>query len=247
MGFAVQTHRMTYISSYADCVEHTRRTVPWRGTEEYPLCGRSKRHMYLHQWADGSWACRLYRTDVVVYHPDGEVTVEPWASQSTIEFARRVLPNGMVPDFLSRLGHLLRCGGRVYNLPDGGARFRDIGGGAPFFQWRPVTPTLPITLVNLDRKAAREVCRAHKLHEFLNWQRAALTLKPRQRYDHTVYASQIPRLLADPARWVELRTTGASTIRKALYRAADCFTTTHAPWLEASEYAGALARDRRYN
>jgi hypothetical protein len=71
-----------------------------RSYEGFPLGVQgSKAVRWVRERRDGFIAFKLYRTDVVAYHPDGRVKIQPYASTTTSSsFARALTPRGVYLD-----------------------------------------------------------------------------------------------------------------------------------------------------
>lgn len=97
---------MPSLGSYKRALDHYNSITPLRGRTEdvRPLCntttGRRKVHLrILPTTYDGlpAMACRLYKTDVVIYVSDGRVVIDnDYPSSSTNMFASALTPHGIV-------------------------------------------------------------------------------------------------------------------------------------------------------
>lgn len=146
--------------------------------KEAPL-GHPRRNVTgIRLLSDESIACRLYATDVVVWHPDNSVTVESFPTKTTAAFARAVLPHGLVLGGESQLmsffpgaaqwadwrerwaaEHVCHADG-TYRLVD------DV--------WLPDETTLyPLTLRTIDRTITRRLSKEYPFAEFKTWLFAA--------------------------------------------------------------------------
>ena len=98
----VRCDSMHTLSSFADAKYEWETTKPWRGdtSGEKLLDGRAKHHMTIRIGNEGEVRCKLYRTDVVTYHADGVIELEPYNTGSTNEFANTLLPSGVRVDFV---------------------------------------------------------------------------------------------------------------------------------------------------
>lgn len=83
------------IGSYAAALSRWESVTPIRGSNLRPLGNRRKQHQEIIKRADNSIACKLYRTDVVTFHPDESVEVRTYNSRSTATFADALLPSGL--------------------------------------------------------------------------------------------------------------------------------------------------------
>src|SRR4051794_21814920 len=103
-------YNLPTLSSYRTAEEYWAKVKPWRGEGPdalRPLGSNRSRNFSIHKQPDGAIACILYRTDVVTYYPDGSIRLIPYATKTTNEFAREVLPGGISPSFAHQLGCLV--------------------------------------------------------------------------------------------------------------------------------------------
>jgi hypothetical protein len=73
-----------------------------------PLEKRSKQHMRVVKIDDDTYACRLYYTDVAVYHRNGlvKITLNGWNTMSTRNFLYHVLPYGFRINYHNQRVHV---------------------------------------------------------------------------------------------------------------------------------------------
>lgn len=80
---------------YAEAVAHEAAIKPIRNRrpETKPIGDRRNQHKTIRKNPDGSIACRLYRTDVVTFHPDGRIEVcwGGYVTQTTSSFIASIL------------------------------------------------------------------------------------------------------------------------------------------------------------
>ena len=153
------------LTSYASALAHFAQVKPIRGSYVRPLGKRSHHHTkQIHQRSDGSIACRLWSTDVVIWHPDNSLSLTPYGSNSTDSFAGCVLGWGSgFPQAMFAQGDYVRCGDCVYRLSQE-TRFEQTENS-----WAPVTDTAPIKHYTINRKRAREALTKHKYPDFRDW------------------------------------------------------------------------------
>jgi hypothetical protein len=154
------------------------------GTTMSPRCigkgTRFKPHMTMRPLKDGSLACRLYSDDVVIYRPDGRISIDvSYGTQSTTIFASALLPSTIRAD--SRGGYIKLNGYywhdderrgqvRIYNgqelsiEKDENGHWRPIGASEPFHKWM------------VDRSRAKEICAKHRFADFRKWLQMYLTM-----------------------------------------------------------------------
>ena len=143
---------------------------------ERPLDQNRMQHKRIVRRDDGSYACILYRTALVTYHPDGGVTVRTHDSNSSSAFFWCVAPHGL---------SYHRQSGRVYveaATPEGPKyfleaaqplRFKPAGAAHPD-QWLPDFVPEPRTREVFNRRRAAHVRR--ELKPFMQWAHATQRL-----------------------------------------------------------------------
>jgi hypothetical protein len=82
------------VDSFATAEARWNSVKPIRGSDIRPLGNRKKKHFQIIKRDDDTYACRLYRTDCVVYHRDGRIEVNTggWDTPSTASFIGYCLP-----------------------------------------------------------------------------------------------------------------------------------------------------------
>lgn len=105
MSWAISTHNMECVNSYAAAVRIWDAAKPWKGEHSSwrQLDGRRMRHKRLVKQSDGGYACTLFRTAMVTYYPD-RVLLDCYPSISTTAFCQCVRPTWAIP--ISHAGHL---------------------------------------------------------------------------------------------------------------------------------------------
>lgn len=91
----ISTDGIPTLNTFAEAQRYFDSIKPWRGSnneESRPLTGRRDKHKMIVRRNNGDIACRLYNTDVVVYHRDGDISIKRYDTHSTVEFANRLLP-----------------------------------------------------------------------------------------------------------------------------------------------------------
>jgi len=174
---------------------------------------RKNNTLKIVRYGDDAIGCRYYDTDVVIYYPDGHIRVIGYASISTNQVMEKVLPDGMSPIMLSRLGTLIACRrgkeeagwcsyrpwkeGEVYDA-DGGYRRNDAG------EWEHENP-YPIRTYSCNRKAINAFRKTLPLEDFFMWADMYLAHKGRiVTYYTGTQASHVLACLQDRERWPEL-------------------------------------------
>lgn len=100
--FCSQVTDMPSLLNYEQALEHYNNTIPIRGSDLRPICeganGRRKKHMQICKRITKQRgvviACRLYDTDLLEFHPNGDIfiTTGEWCSQSSLHFINALLP-----------------------------------------------------------------------------------------------------------------------------------------------------------
>lgn len=203
MSYSVNTDSFPSPRSYADARAHFDSTKPYRDESDQaprPIGVRAHRNKQMRLLDDESVAFRLYRTDCVIYHPDGQVTIEGYSSMSTTAFVNCLGPSNV------RHGQgSWRVGGAVLELwkgyesywlpydrsdplslmqrnPDYGKGTLVINCGSPVRlnycdgRWLPVdvADLHPFEVPTIDRSLALKVSREYHLLEFEAWLRMIL-------------------------------------------------------------------------
>ena len=89
------------LKTYAEAAKWESQITPIRGRTEdkqcKPLGNRRKTYAAVRK-EEGKVVCKLYSTDVLTYHEDGriEITMDGWASQTTMSFIESLLDVRMV-------------------------------------------------------------------------------------------------------------------------------------------------------
>jgi hypothetical protein len=226
--FGIKTDGLPTLRNYAEALAHHDSIEPIRGRYHpaRPLGMRKKDHMTIRKLADGAKepriACRLYNTDVIVYHPDDSITITPWGSRSTDYFLHAVAPFGIVPLFTQHFASLVYTDSlgsdRAIRCPADGVTLRPDGAG-----WRLVTTAPEYPTYNLDRKRWNAAKKAARFDEYVAWCAARASLAgqdyrtmrtmrtmrtTQQLYRAARYADRIDvvaRLREGPAAWEKLQ------------------------------------------
>lgn len=190
MGYYTGVRLPNNVSSYADArrtLEHRAKTSKVRAAEVLVPGGISAGLGHprsdvtrIRMLRDESIACRLYNTDVVVWHPDNRVTVESYPSVTTGDFANALLPQGLWLGGESEMMSFFPTT-TWSNWRERWAAARICNGSGTYVEqdgsWVPEQDTLrPMVLLETDRGQARAVSRAYQLAAFKTWLFAACPL-----------------------------------------------------------------------
>ena len=177
-----------YASAYQALAERAKRSKV-RGADvldptvrrEAPLGHSRSQVTGIRLLGDGSIACRLYRTDVVTWHPDNSVTVATFPTVTTAAFANALLPTGLSLGGASEMMTFFPGCDRASSWSDrwraahvchGAATYRQVDG-----VWLPDTDTVsPMRLTTLNKAVSREVCKQYPFAAFKQWLFAACPL-----------------------------------------------------------------------
>lgn len=215
--FCIDTTGLPAIDDYASALKHWEKIKAWRGYPEQdprPLdASRKAKHKTIHLKANGDIALRLHTTDVVTYHPDGSVTLRPWSSRSTDEFARALIPVGMTTWFNHAQFTLVGANANWYTSPDearwyaipaSGMRFTKSSEG----QWVP-DKIAPVTCFKVNRKRANAALKSAGFDKFKTWYDAYSAMNQIEFDDSTRFAGWVRSfeavaMLADRDKWTDL-------------------------------------------
>lgn len=170
MAFQYDARDLDSLENYEQALAYWKAIVPWRGRSDddpKPIESRSKKHATIRKQRDGSIACQLHSTDVVLYNPDGSIDLQPYPSVSTDAFANAILPHGVRTSF--NAGHIfVLYEGRSRHYQTGYSsthvlRLRRVDGG-----WD-VQNAKPWKVPVIDQKAARGYLKQTRYHEFKQW------------------------------------------------------------------------------
>lgn len=232
MAFCLDPSGVPRLRDCADAEQFYNQMKPWR-TKPYgygmelarPLgnsdSARKKKHLSIRPVDDG-YACRYHNTDVVTYHGDGSLSLDPYASMSTDALVNRLLPDGIHVDYRSGRYRSDKCivwcmsdqsDGYWWQRPQAGyvihreTRFARNAEGL----YEPQGETDQIAVMQLDRKAAAAVRKANPgLTQFGHWIAAAVAMGALK--DKQTQLADIPRRLGewtlerinDSANWTEV-------------------------------------------
>jgi hypothetical protein len=161
------------IHGYSDAFALWRDAKRWRGQDNPRKLNpySSRRVVSVRKDPDDSIAFRLYETDVVTYHPDNSLTIEPYSSMTTTRFARAYSPSWLSTWFGSPLGALVCVEDRYYQTDYQAITFVCTEG-----VWAPRAPR-PFDVPYVDRTAGRAALRAHGYPDFRDWLWAYLPMQ----------------------------------------------------------------------
>ncbi len=234
MSFILDTSGIPRIDSYAKALTKWESTKPFEtpncyDTEARPLdVSRRKRHVTIRKLADGSLACKLHHTDVVVWHPDNSFTLTAYRSMSTDAFASTLTPQNIYPRFNSDPYHLVQLGGWndgvLIELVEPTRFVCEVNTwGVTIATPAPDAKLGKFTNYTVDRKAANAALKKHKFHDFVAWAEACHAFRQTFVRDWGPYSPTplITMLDAGPESWpLLLARIGPhiSAVREAVYK-----------------------------
>lgn len=147
-----------HINDYATALKLWKETKPIRGraVDTRPLGHRRNDHYLINKLPDGAVECILYKTPVVTFYENEDVTIrhDGWNSVSTCNFIGEVLGiHSSIFNYKTMVGF----GGKDYVVPEEGLTIRRNA----TWVYEPVNPT-PVMGHALDRKGANKVRSAYK-------------------------------------------------------------------------------------
>lgn len=165
MSYMYDNNSLKRLDDYDAALKHWASIKPLRGhneTDPKPIEKRNKMHATIRKLNDGSIACRLHRTAVVIYHPDNTITLNSYSSISTNEFASGLLPWDVSVNFIGGYARLGRWGdGHFYKL---GSTIKLTNKDG----WTVDNPQ-PWSVPVVDKVKAREALKTSRYSEFKLW------------------------------------------------------------------------------
>lgn len=127
-GNNFRTDKIPSLNTFEEAKRYYLSVAPTRGWVNTPgsprfLAERTNKNKTIRMTQDRV-ICRLYRTDVVTYHSDNTVEIEPYASTVTNDFAAKLLARwaNVRTQMVSPLGPILWLGQRGYKFPGASLR-----------------------------------------------------------------------------------------------------------------------------
>lgn len=237
--------KLICLRNYSEALKRYEKTDPWRNASDptiRPLESRRKHHVTIRKLNDGSIACRLYRTDVVTYHPDDSITIQPYNSNSTNSFANALLPAPLAVNFTSSAGWLICLGQRddngidLYNCFDGDS-----------IRIRPTETSIwqacegpsafkPFTKYLVNRQRAKALLGEYQWTAFTHFNQAYQAMRSEHGRDNKHYGyiapHQIKDMFKDRAMWPRLSNEFGhilQRLRTQLYKTADPLAPVFVP------------------
>lgn len=245
------------ITSYEQAVAKYDSIVPIRGrsTDTRPLGQRRNDNFTIRKLDNGSVAIRLYQTDIITYHDDGTIDLEPYASKLTDEAVNQVLRGAVWASYTSPVGPVLWIRNSATNntsmgyLVDGCATLgKDLN---------IIAGTKPFTRYSVNRKKANAAC-AKGFDQFKLWvqTQVRLGIDPRQgeRWGTVSLSNMALACLDEPDRYADIA-RGMSTyvtvdshldaIRRQVLTYHDCIEETEVAYVTAYKQLTAIQSSKK--
>ena len=213
---------------------------PIRGRSDQntrPLANRRNDNLTIRQDPNtNDIAVRLYRTDVITYHTDGTITLDPYGSALTNRVVWSILGPHVNPHWSDSKPHVTSVGGRYYHTPQyAHIQPKETG-------WELIGGSKPIEVPYLNRKLAKQALKDHDYNTFVVWleTQIRLNLDPRHQswrsspFDH--HPQTLVRYLNyGPSGWAEIAGRMSTrcelkreleSIRLAIYQYEMCYEDT---------------------
>jgi len=188
------------IVDYDAAVARVQASPPVRQPQPYlrdlrNLRGDHPKHRYdsvmTIRMEDDDVIARFYSTDVMVWHPNGDITVTPYPSQSTEAFMSLVLPRWTTVSWCTQAGYAVEtanaAGWRAWRRVSGGPTrlirgraLTNAWGGTPTAYQHTPEKALPFHRTTLDKADAKRIMADYpEVAEFSRWVKAREALVPR--------------------------------------------------------------------
>ena len=213
---------------------------PIRGRSDQntrPLTNRRNDNLTIRQDPNtNDIAVRLYNTDVITYHTDGTITLDPYGSVLTNRLVWSILGPHVNPHWSHSKPHVTNVNGRYYHTPQY-AHIQPHNDG-----WTLIGGSKPIEVPYLNRKLAKQALKDHDYNTFVVWleTQIRLGLDPRHRSWRTSPFRHTPSALINylndgPTGWAEVAQRMSTrcelkreleSIRLAIYQYEMCYEDT---------------------
>jgi hypothetical protein len=245
------------ILSYEQALQRHDSIVPIRGrnVEVRPIAQRRNDNFTIRvNQADNSVVIRLYHTDIVTYHKDGTIELDPYASRLTNDAVSGIFRNEVRPNYTSAVGPVLWAkdadgNKRGYYTPD----FATLDKGL-----RLIAGSKPFTKYRIDRKASNQACQESGFNQFSLWLKTQvrLGLDPRQggRWASQYIDRAAPRCLDEVDRYQDIVRgwsaftsvdTQLAALRLQVQRYYDAVTTEEVSYVSSWRELTSIATSKR--
>lgn len=185
---------------------------------------------------DESVVIRLYHTDIITYHKDGTIELEPYSSKLTDDAVRGVLRGAVTPMYTNPVGPVLYTKGKYYRIPEFATLDKDfnlIAGSRPF------------TSFHVDKSKGAAALKQSGYKQFALWLNTQLRLgiDPREgSFWQSFYPStEVIRSLDQPEYYHDIARGMArgkpiadllTNLRRAVHKYYDTVVETEVPFVE---------------
>jgi hypothetical protein len=229
------------ITSYQQALVKHDSIAPIRGrsADIRPLGNRRNDNLTIRKLDNGSIAVRLYQTDIITYHDDGTIDLEPYSSKLTDEAVRQVFRGAVTASYTNPVGPVLwtnHNGTRRGYLVDGCASLdKDLN---------VIAGTKPFTRYSVSRKKANAAS-AKGFNQFKLWVQTQVRLGVDPRQSTEWYRTvSLPSLalacLDEPDRYPDIARGMSNcvtveahleSIRRQVLQYHDCIEETEVPYI----------------
>lgn len=197
MSFSYMGYGLPYLSNHAEALRFWEQAGKWRGeSNERILDKRAKRNVTIRQTSDGSIACKLHATDVVTYHPDNTMTLKPWASVSSDEFANRLLRSTNIRTSFKR--GFVEVGDKFYRT----TRETKLAYDPDAKGYVATSTPEPFRIATVNRQEAHKVLKEYDYKAFAGWVR--MVAASGVVFERKCWHPEATEVLPDRQRWEEL-------------------------------------------
>jgi hypothetical protein len=184
---------------------------------------------------DESVIIRLYHTDIITYHKDGTIELEPYASKLTDDAVRGVLRGVVTPMYTNPVGPVLYTKGKYYRIPEFATLDKD---------FNLISGSKPFTHYQMDKAKGAAALKQSGYKQFALWLNTQLRLgiDPIEgSYWQSFYPStEVIRSLDQPDYYHDIArgmgksdvNTQLTTLRRAVHKYYDTVIETELPFVE---------------
>jgi hypothetical protein len=198
--------------------------------------------------ADESVIIRLYQTDIITYHKDGTIELEPYGSKLTDDAVRGVLRGVVTPMYTNPVGPVLYTRGKYYRIPRVATLDKDfnlVSGSAPFTHYQ------------VDKAKGAAALKQSGYKQFAMWLNTQLRLgiDPREgSYWGNFYPStEVIRTLDQPEYYHDIARGMPRTnvddlltnLRRAVHKYYDTIIETELPFVENWRHLNSIRASQR--
>lgn len=233
-----------------------------------PLARRSNDNLTIHKdMTTGDIVVTLYRTEIIRYSADGDITLNPYPSVLTNRVMWSILCPHVTTYWTERsygthtANLITEVGGRYYNTP----AFATIRPGPA--KWELVAGSVPFDVPRVDLAAAKKELKAHNYYTFKLWLQTQVRLgisvmdDSRWRINANNFvltpSEATSLLLKGETGWAEIARrmsakgnleTQLEVVRRAVYQSEYCYITEKKEYFTShKELSNALTLMRKYS